>query len=58
MAENGWRRDAVGAKRIGKLRPKIESVEYCIKVRSKAGIHTIAFSKTLSISLQQTERWN
>ena len=40
----------------GQLRPKIESVEYCIKVRSKAGIHTIAFSKPLSISLQQTEQ--
>ena len=56
MEEKAWRRDAVGVKRRGQLRPKIESVEYCIKVRSKAGIHTIAFSKTLSISLQQTEQ--
>ena len=56
MAEKAWRRDATMAKRLGHHSPQIESVEYYIKVRSKAGIHTIAFSKTLSISLQQTEQ--
>lgn len=56
MAEITRRRDTIEAKRLGQLSPQIESVEYYIKVRSKAGIHTIAFSKTLSISLQQTEQ--